>query len=104
MDQSTAPRRHESLAPVISMEDRRKARVRTQRRSISMRPVVALWFGAAIFAVATLLGTAAMIALRSPAIGIPAGLLITTLASWPAAGAWQASRRSDAPRTDRASA
>lgn len=80
-------------ASVVSLDEARAARCR-QRRSRSLaRPLVALWFGVAIFATLLLLGFAATVALGAPAVGIPAGIAIATVASWSTAGTWLAQRR-----------
>jgi len=91
--QNTAHNTTDTLAPVISLAERRASRARASRRRLSPRPLVALWFGSAIFATAALLGFAIMTALREPLIGIPAGIALASAASWQAAGAWLRSRQ-----------
>lgn len=103
MSQRPAHRMH-AVAPVVSLEERRTARSRRRVRALPLRPLVALWFGTAVFAVAMLLGLAASLALSAPAITIPAGIVVAAAASWPAAGAWLAHRRGAPPERDRVSA
>lgn len=83
----------ERPARVISLAEVRAARRRRGRARDVAHPLVALWFGVAIFATMLLLGFAATVALRAPAIGIPAGVAVATIASWSAAGTWLAQRR-----------
>lgn len=94
MQTTATPAQVRAHARVISLEERRASRrARTKRARIPVRPLVALWFGTAIFATAALLGYAATVALREPTIGIPAGIAIASLASWHAAGSWLEQRR-----------
>lgn len=95
MQSRTARTAPEALAPVISLDERRARRLPAHHRTLAVA-AVALWFGTAAVALATVLGGLVLLAYAHPLIGLPSLLGVATLTSVPAARRWIDRRRAPA--------